>query len=59
MSPSPWLAYTYDYIRKPHAERAQIIRSWKIMQFGKYALGVLDWRVYEDSYDDEKNHTGG
>ena len=29
------------------------------MRLGEYALGVLDWRVYEDRYDDEENHTGG
>jgi hypothetical protein len=52
---------TYEHIGNPHAERVQIIRSRKIMQFGEYALGVLIgdvYRVYEETYDDEENHTG-
>ncbi len=29
------------------------------MQLGEYALGVLDWHVYEETYDDDENPTGG
>lgn len=29
------------------------------MQFGEDARGGLDWRAYEDGYDEEENHTGG
>ena len=29
------------------------------MQFGEDARGGLDWRAYEDRYDEEENHTGG
>ena len=44
--PSPCLRVRmYKYRRNSHAERAQIIRSLKIMLLDEYALGVLDWRV--------------